>query len=217
MNQMSIKNPTILTIIVSNLLFLIAVFVFKWDSLSVFILYIIETVIIGIMHVFKLFTLTFVNSFTKYQIKQAASLGSLVGSVLFFIFNFGLLVLLQTTLVLKMHNHNVIDYPQIIRGYFQGEFLWFLALITILHLGATIRYIFIDNAYEGKSFEIINKEAYPRVYFQQFLVMIGFILIAYVGLKGIGGLISIIGFIVIKAVFEILAESRDVFKSKKSH
>ena len=89
-----------------------------------------------------------------------------------------------------------------------------LLLITIIHLGATIRYIFIDNSYEGKSFSAINKEANPRIYFQQFLVMAGVVLVSYVGLEGIGSVLAIVVFIVVKTIFEILLAKGKLFKSQ---
>lgn len=217
MNLANIKNSSTLTIIVTNVLFLIAVFIFRWDPLSVFVLYILETVIVGILHIIKLFTLTFINSFTRYKIEEAASFGGLIGTVIFFIIHFGMFVFVQTVLILPSQGHSFIKTFLSLQNYLVGDNLWFLAAIAVINLLAVIRYIFIDNAYEGKAFNDILMEPYPRIFVQQFVVIFGGGFIMALGLGGIGGLIFIVFFILMKTLFELLAASGDMFKSTKQY
>jgi len=215
MNILNIKNPTTLTILVSNLLYLIAVFVFKWDPLSVFVLYILETVIIGILHIFKLSVLTLINSTANNTIEDAPGFKGLLGSIMFFIIHFGLFVFVQTVLILPSENGGFIKTFLSIKNYMVGQNLWFLGLILVINLLAVLRYIFIDNGYEGKKYGSIMMEPYPRIFVQQFVVIFGGGFLMFTGLKGIGGMIFITFFIFVKTFFELVVASGAMFESNE--
>lgn len=214
MNLFNNKSASILTIFASNLLLLIAALVFKWEPLSVFLLYIFETVIIGVLHVLKLVVIIRIHKTTNCKINEAPSTKELLASVLFFIFHFGIFVFVQTALILPNQTNNFFESFYSIKDYLDLENLLFLCLILVINLYSTFRYVFIDNTFKEKTFKEILSEPYPRVFVQQFVVIFGGLVLMFLGLKGIGGLIFIIFFIIMKTFFELLVVFDTKFKIK---
>ncbi|MEZ5024809.1 MAG: DUF6498-containing protein [Chitinophagales bacterium] len=199
MKWISFRNSSVVSILVSNLLLLIATIVFKWDGLGVFILYIIETVIIAIYHVFKLFIIGHLDHTNRIKVEGAPGLVGTIATVLFFMFHFGFFLFIQTMLILPMKSGSFIKTFTSINDYLGGENRWLVIAFFIINFYSLIKYIFIDDAYEGKTFQKIFMEPYPRIFVQQFVVIIGSGILMILG----SSLAFVLFFIFIKTIIEL--------------
>lgn len=199
MEWISFRNSTALSILVSNLLLLIATLYFRWDGLSVFVIYIIETIIIGFYHVCKLFILGYLNHIGRIKIDGAPPFLGTVGTALFFMFHFGFFVFIQTMLILPHESSSFIKTFLSIGNYIGGSNTWIIISFIVINLFALIKYIFIDDAYQGKEFNTILMEPYPRIFIQQFVVIIGGGILMIFG----SSLVFVLFFILVKTLIEL--------------
>lgn len=199
MEWISFRNSTALSILVSNLLLLIATLYFRWDGLSVFVIYIIETIIIGFYHVCKLFILGHLNHIGRIKIDGAPPFLGTVGTALFFMFHFGFFVFIQTMLILPHESSSFIKTFLSIGNYIGGSNTWIIISFIVINLFALIKYIFIDDAYQGKEFNTILMEPYPRIFIQQFVVIIGGGILMIFG----SSLVFVLFFILVKTLIEL--------------
>ncbi len=197
-------NIDVLTIILSNLLPLLGVFFLGWDPFSVFALYIIETIIIGLFHAFKLFYLLQFNEVDKsIDPKQTNQLPPKpVFLVPFFLFHFMFFVFVQTVLVFAGLNtgDGFLSAFGKLYEYTQGEYRWIVGSFTMITLFTFINEVFINKKYREVSYGKVFLEPYPRIFIQQFVVIIGGFITAITR----SGIPLVIIFVVIKIVGEVL-------------
>jgi hypothetical protein len=203
-------NSATISILISNLLLLFIAIFFKWDALSVFVMYIIETIIIGIFHIFKMIGITAINQSGKYKIKDAPGFSGLIFRIVFFTFHFGIFVFVQTTLVLPKDSGHLFLTITTLGNYVSGKEIWFLFFLIGLNLWATIRYLFIDDDFEGKDFAAIFMEPYPRIFVQQFVVILGSFFLVFKG----ASIIFLFIFILTKTFFEWVVTLKMDFKTE---
>jgi hypothetical protein len=130
----------------------------------------------------------------------------------FFTFHFGIFVFVQTTLVLPKDSGHLFLTITTLGNYVSGKEIWFFFLFFLigLNLWATIRYLFIDDDFEGKDFAAIFMEPYPRIFVQQFVVILGSFFLVFKG----ASIIFLFIFILTKTFFEWVVTLKMDFKTE---
>ncbi len=198
-----LRNSTTISVIISNLLLLIAVIYFKWDALTVFALYIIETIIIGVFHVFKMLIVATLDKLSIYKVQNSPRIGGILFLVVFFIFHFGFFVFVQSALILPTGFGGPITTIKALGTYVNQPNFWVIISFIVINAWMLIRYIFIDNEFEGKEYNDMLMEPYPRIFVQQFVVIFGGAILTFAGMKSV----FLIVFILTKTLMELAVAS----------
>jgi hypothetical protein len=200
----------IIPIILGNCIPLIGVFVLGWESISVFGLYILETVIIGIFHAIKMGILSTGNTFQSSIDNPFNTVKSKPGCLIpFFLFHFMFFVFVQTVLVFGFSGNdggNFFYGFSYLIGLFKGETGVALAAFALISLTNLINdLLHSKEIYATKTMEKIMMEPYPRIFVQQFVVIIGGALVMMTGSTKILVLI----FVIVKVLAELVIIYKD--------
>ncbi len=189
---------TLATIIVTNAVPLIGVLTGIWDGIAVIILYLLETIIIGLVHALRLF------AYSKFH-----SIGFVVSLLitLFFTFHYGMFVFVQSVLFFGLAKE---VYPEFTDGFnvihnyglfFQKPYL--IAIYTFF-LGQIIYTIQeVTSKKENQKFSISEYMfiPYTRIFIQQFVVILGaFIMLLFNSVTGV-----VVLLVILKTLVEYLS------------
>jgi Family of unknown function (DUF6498) len=196
--------PDYLLILV-NLIPLYGVWFLGWDAKRMFVVYAMETVIVGIINVLKMMVVTlFVNK--KHLWNTADNRNSMQSGwffIFFFIIHYGFFVFVQTQIFFKVCNFlpngsllfNYGKIPGIL-----GDDGKLVLLIFIIYYTAQSFFTFIGKGdYKNISMGKLMFEPYIRIFSQQLIVILGSMFLAFGGSK-----IFILIFIAVKIFFEII-------------
>lgn len=189
-----------------NALFLIGLLVFqKTDPMTIVIAYFLETVIIGIVHAFKMHSILSNNSSSKES----------YGTIFFFLLHYMFFVAVQLIFVfgfLEMKDSNItsgfnlignISYVMSLKG------MTTVLLSILLYNLADYYFNFIQTkAYKRVKIEDIFFQPYVRIIIQQFAVILGGFFIAFIS----GVLPVAILLILIRTLIELIFISNSDFK-----
>lgn len=201
-------------ILVPNLIPLVGVFYLQWNAYSVFGIYILETVITGVIHAVKMGILGRMNVLkpTNSGNKVETSMGCMIP---FFLFHFMFFVFVQTFLTLGAMN---IRHTQMSAGEFfitlmKGETGAALATFALFAALSAARDIYkAGEKYKSTTASSLMMEPYARIIVQQFVVIFGSFVVM---LSGRTQLLIII-FILTKVAIELLVTVRsDLFAIKE--
>ena len=206
----------ILPIIIANCIPLIGVFFLGWESISVFGIYILETVIIGLFHAIKMWILSASKSFQPSVDNPNNTVKSTPGCLIpFFLFHFMFFIFVQTVLVFGFSSNDngsfFYGFYYLI-GLFKGETGVALAVFSLISLTTLINDLMHSKEnYASKTMEKILMEPYPRIFVQQFVVILG------------GGIMMmtqstktlVIIFVIVKVLAELVITYKDHPKIKE--
>ncbi len=214
-----------LLLIIINLIPLFGVWFLGWDAKRIFVVYAMETVIVGIINVLKM---SFVSLFVKKKDVWENNGGSSMQSgwlfVFFFMVHYGFFVFVQTQIFFKVCNfdgdHSLLfNYGKI--PAILGDDGKLVLLIFILYYTVESLYSFFNTGnYKSISMGRLMFEPYIRIFSQQFIVIIGSIFLTFGA-----GKIFILIFVMVKVFFEIflnynrlldLAERRQKMKAERT-
>lgn len=161
-----------------NAIFLISLLILgKVDSLTIVIAYFLETIIIGIVYAFKMYTIISRNPSSKES----------YGMILFFLFHYMFFVAVQLIFVfgfLEMRDSNItsgfnliknISYVMSLKG------MTIVLLSILLYNLADYYYNFMQpEVYKRVKVENVFLQPYVRIFIQQFAVIIGGFFIIFV-------------------------------------
>ena len=192
-------------LILANLIPLYGVLFEGWDPKQMFLVYCLETIIIGIYNVIKMMMVTLDR---KKDVWEGAG-GSRVMVrgwffILFFIVHYGFFVFVQTGIFAGVTGLST-------KGAF-GPFTFITSIFSYLNIDAkTVLYIFIavyglrmftdfilSGKYHETSLGVLMFQPYVRIFIQQFVVILGSIFLAF----GAGKIFMVI-FVCIKIFAEV--------------
>lgn len=143
-----------------------------WDGFAVIILYMLETIIIGLFHAMRMLL---------YRVTAKDSQGAkgTLAMILFFMFHFNFFIFVQSVLLFGFAGGSVSgiqDGFNIIHNY--SLFLREPYLISIYaFIGSQIVYtgneLFVTHSYENMTIDKYMFLPYTRIFIQQFVVIIG--------------------------------------------
>ena len=191
------------SIIAANLIPLYGVLFLDWEASTMFLVYCLETVIVGIFNVLKMMAVTiFVQR--KADSLAAAKEKTITGwpLIFFFIVHYGLFVFIQTQMFfhagnLINDNSFIVSYSKVIRSLGQDGRLVLWIFVCSYTLQTLYSFAF-SGQYKTISMSRLMFQPYTRIFIQQFVVIVGSMFVTLGG-----GKIFMIIFVAVKIIFEV--------------
>ena len=190
-------------LIAVNIIPLIGVWFYNWDARQVFLVYCMETVIVGIINVIKMAFITlFVRKRDVWENSGAVTMQSGWLFVFFFIFHYGFFVFVQTQLFFAFSG--IIDDGSLLTKYSRvpgllgNDGLLMLLIFIAYYVMQDLIGFWGSGAYNTVSLGRVMFEPYMRIFVQQFVVILGSIFLRFGA-----GKIFILIFIAAKIFFEL--------------
>lgn len=198
-------------LIAANLVPLIGVLFFGWDGKGIIVVYILETIIIGILNALKMLIVYLVNG-TRNEKKGKSEFTqgvSGLGLIPFFLFHYNFFIFVQSVLFFAFSSmwepmgrgpepFNVIAN---FRLYINDDTLLALGSLLIANLSYFADDFLLSGKYKTVSMQSLMMAPYKRIFLQQFLVILGgFIFMLTGGISVVMGL-----FVVLKIIADYLS------------
>lgn len=213
-------------LILVNLVPLYGVWFEGWNATEVFLVYCLETVIIGVINVLKMACVTiFVRPKDVWENGGATSMQSGWLFIFFFIAHYGFFVLVQTQIFFGVSGIGddasfFGKYARVPALLGDNGKLMLLIFITYYTL-QTIFAFFLSGNYKTISIGRLLFEPYMRIFVQQFVVILGSIFLSFGA-----GKVFILIFILVKIFFELfvnfgrflaIAEKKQQLKNEREN
>lgn len=189
---------TLTTLLMANGIPLYGILMAGWDPAAVIVLYIFESIIIGLFHAGRMLVLSH-----KGEPNEKMQMGR-VGMTLFFLFHYNFFIFVQSVLLFSLIEGSVDGIKQgfnLVHNF--GLFLKEPYLISIYafigsQLVYTGREVFVTHPYETMGADRYMFLPYVRIFIQQFVVILGaFVYIMFN---------SVAGIVVLLIIFKTFAE-----------
>lgn len=176
----------------------------EWNARQVFLVYCMETVIVGIINVLKMIFVTlFIKKEDVWENGGSTSMQSGWLFIFFFIFHYGFFVFIQTQIFFAISSTipgssllmKYAQIPQLLGANGLMLLLIFIAYYTMDNLLG----FFNSGTYKTISMGRLMFEPYMRIFVQQVVVIVGGIFLNFGA-----GKIFVVVFIVVKIFFEII-------------
>lgn len=200
-------------LIVVNLIPVWGVWFHGWNAREVFMVYCLETIIIGLYTLLKLA----IAGIARPRDEWSNSGGIKVSQpfwffMLFFTAHFGIFVAVQMSIFLETSGaekalgiSGTWDFITHFNKYLSSNSKWFLLSLVVSYGFLTLKDFVISGAFRSTSLGIIMFEPYGRIFVQQFTVILGSLFI------GMGaGKIFITLFAAIKIFFDVFMNFRGI-------
>ncbi len=196
-------TPSDYFIILANLIPVYGVWFLGWNAAQIFLVFCLETVIIGLFNVIKMGCVTlFVRTKDVWSKNGGITMVGGLFFIIFFIFHYGFFVLVQTQIffgvsgIIKDHTMfgGYGSVPAALGNEGQLLLLIFIAYYT-LH---TLSSFFLSGEYKTISMSKLMYQPYGRIFVQQFVVIVGSMFLS-LGLSKVFILILVI----VKVAFEL--------------
>ena len=189
-------------IIVSNLIPVYGVWFHGWSAVEVFIVYALETIIIGILTLLKLGIVTLYRGKDTWDNEGSSPKVSGLFFMLFFLIHFGLFAAVQTTIFsqaagITPANSGPMHFFFHWYEYINQDIAWMLGGFVLSYLARSFFPFIIKGEYKTISMMQLMFQPYGRVFIQQFTVIVGSMFLNF----GLGK-----GFILVFAMAKILFE-----------
>jgi hypothetical protein len=193
--------------IVMNIIPIYGVLQLGWQAKDIFLVYILESVIVGVFNVFQMWLTTLVKPKDEWSNGGASTLVSGYFFIFFFIIHYGFFVFIQ-----MIFFFGAARYPGLGNGfsapakfllhlptYVQGYTRWLLIGFVISYFFGIIKDYVLSGKFRTQSLGVQMFSPYGRIFVQQFAVIIGsFLLLLDLGT------VFIIVFVIVKIFFGIL-------------
>ena len=190
-------------LILVNLVPLYGVWFEGWDARQVFLVYCLETIIIGVFNVLKMAAVTIlVKPKDEWQNAGNTTMQSGWFFIIFFTLHYGIFVFVQTQIFFAVSG--LVKDNSIFGKYAQiptllgrdGSLLLFIFIAY--YLMQTVYEFFIRGRYKTISMGRLMFEPYGRIIIQQFVVIIGSMFLSFGA-----GKIFILIMVIVKILFEV--------------
>jgi len=211
-------TPSNILPIVLNLVPLFGVWFLGWDAAQIFLVYALETVIIGVVNVLKMATVTiFVKPIDTWENAGSKSMQSGWFFIFFFIIHYGFFVFVQTQIFFGVSG--IIKDGSLFGKYAQvpaalGEDGTFLLISFIVyHLVQAYLGFIRTGEYKRISMGRLMFQPYIRIFVQQFVVILGSMFLSF----GLGKIfiVILVGVTIFFEVFLDLGQMLAVADKKK--
>lgn len=165
-------------LIVANLVPVFGVWFLSWDPVEAFIVYAMETMIVGIMTVGKLLVATMVRGGDEWPANGTVSRQSGFFFIFFFILHFGIFALVQTTIFSQTSGitppgSHTLHFFFKWYTYINEDIAYMLAAFVISYLAKSFIPFILNDVYRTTPFMLIMFQPYGRILIQQFTVILG--------------------------------------------
>lgn len=222
------KN-TLLTALIPNfsnvfiwlnaIIMLFGVFYLGWKPEVVVIAYFLETIIIGVLHVFKMLIVFFYSDQQKFDVPTPSN--TITGFVVipFFIFHYFFFIFVQSVFIFVLLNNLLpksSDAFSVFSNYAyllsQHDILMAFLTLAFTNVAITLKDFILPRKYKKATISKMFSQPYLRIFIQQFVTIIaGFLAIASNGT--VLAAIMIISFRLVTDLFIIAATEDADFKT----
>lgn len=200
MNAAKKTSNTIL--ILANLVPLIGVLFLGWDGKGIIVIYIIETIMIGLINALKMLTVYFING-TKNEPLESSKTQNVTGLALvpFFLFHYNFFIFVQSVLFFAFSSMwepmgkgpEPFDLISQFSLYINQETAWALGSLLFANLTYFVNDFILNDKYKTQTMAGLMFAPYKRIFLQQFLVILGgFIFMLTGGISLVMGLFVIL-------------------------
>ncbi|HYG15785.1 MAG TPA: DUF6498-containing protein [Bacteroidia bacterium] len=172
-------SPSNITLILANLVPLIGVLFLGWDGKGIFVIYILETIIIGVLNVLKMLVVAILNDPRNEPPLSPKDTVKGWGIIPFFIFHYFFFVFVQSVLyfafssIWQDNGPAPIDLPANFGPYITGETRLALISLTIANIMYVIENFILSGEYKQSTLGGLMFQPYKRIFLQQFVVIFG--------------------------------------------
>ena len=191
-------------LIAANIVPIIGAWFFGWDPKQIFMVYALETVIIGIFTLLKMGVVTMVRKTDTWYNQGSSMQKSGIFFMLFFLVHYGMFVAIQTGLFIEVSGISkdfhigffdfFLHWPQ-----YLGKDANYMLTGFFISYGFSMAWNFIRTGqYRKISMTYLMFQPYIRIFIQQFAVILGSMFLAFGA-----GKIFIVVFAAAKTFFEV--------------
>jgi len=191
-------------LIAANLLPVIGVWAWKWDPKEMFLVYCLETIIIGIFNLVKMAIVTLVKKTDNWHTNGKTTRQSGLVFMIFFLVHYGFFVVVQMSIFFEVSGIgkgsgiNALNFfykwPQLLHT----DSLIVLGIFVFCYCYKMIIEFVLSGEYRSTSLMMIMFQPYGRIFIQQFTVIVGSMFLSFGA-----GKIFILVFAAIKIFFEL--------------
>lgn len=190
-------------IILCNLLPVAGVWFMGWSAVEVFIVYALETLIVGILTVLKLLIATMARGGDDWPNKGVTKKVSGLFFIIFFILHFGIFAAVQTSIFagvsgITPRGKDPIHFFFHFWEYINGDIALMLAVFLLAYLLRDLIPFIINREYRTRPMLVLMFMPYGRIVVQQFTVILGSMFLLF-GL----GKVFILVFALVKIIIEV--------------
>lgn len=194
-------------LILVNLVPLWGVWFEGWSAEEMFLVYCLESVVLGLFIIIKLAILGFAGkSYSPPPTKDNSQNFSPWVGIPFFMVHFGIFLFIQLSIFLSISGfgkqigtENPFNFIFHIRRYLSENAQWVLLQFILTYALATTKDFILNGAYKTAPLTKVMFEPYLRIFVQQFTVILGSM---FVGIAG--GKVFMLVFVAIKIFFEFV-------------
>ncbi len=195
-----------LLLILANLIPVFGVWFLGWSPTEAFIVYAMETMIVGILTILKMLIATIVKGKDEWHTNGKTTLQSGFFFILFFIIHFGIFAMVQTTIFsqaaqITPPNSGMMHFFFKWYTYINEDIAWMLGAFVISYFAKSFIPFLLNGDYKTMPIMVIMFQPYGRIFIQQFTVILGSMFLS-LGL----GKIFILVFALAKIAFELLID-----------
>lgn len=177
MFRKKLSGPDIL-LIAANLFPVFGVWFLGWNATEAFIVYAMETMIVGILTILKMLVVTFIKGKDEWYANGRTSRQSGFFFIFFFILHFGLFAAVQTTIFsqtagITPPNSSAMHFFFKWYTYINEDIAYMLSGFIISYLAKNFIPFILKQEYKTTPLMIIMFQPYGRIFVQQFTVILG--------------------------------------------
>ena len=192
-----------LALLLANLLPVFGVWFLGWNPTEAFIVYALETLIVGILTILKMLIVTFTRHSDEWPANGKVTQQSGFFFIFFFIFHFGLFALVQTTIFsqsagITPPGSGMMHFFFNWYTYINEDIAYMLGAFIVGYIVKSFIPFIINGEYKTVPLIVLMFQPYGRIFIQQFTVIIGSMFLT-LGL----GKVFILIFALIKIAFEL--------------
>jgi len=191
-------------LIAANLVPVAGVLIWDWSPKEVFMVYALETVIVGLFTLLKMGIVTAVRKTDTWYNGPSRTQQSGLFFMLFFLVHYGMFVAIQTALFIQVSGIGK-EYHLGFFGFFLhwpqlfGQDAWYMLAGFFISYGFSMYWNFIrTRQYRTISMMVLMFQPYGRIFIQQVTVILGSIFLSFGA-----GKIFILIFAAVKIFFEV--------------
>ncbi len=191
-------------LIAVNLLPVVAVWFCGWDPKMMFLVYVSETLIAGGFTILKMFITTQVKKKDLWQNNGASSYVSGYFFILFFILHYGFFVSIQMFLFFSasgMSDGTFLNSLKILGNVWKEPTLYALLGFILMYGTRVMNEFILTGQYREISLSRLMFSPYMRIFIQQFVVILGSMILSFGG-----GKIFMLVFVLIKTWFDVFLD-----------
>lgn len=205
MFRKKLSGPNIL-LIAANLFPVFGVWFLGWNATEAFIVYAMETLIVGILTVVKLLIATFARGKDNWYANGSSSRQSGLFFIFFFVLHFGIFAAVQTTIFsqsagITPANSGAMHFFFKWYTYINKEIGYMLSAFIVSYIARSFIPFILNGEYKKMPMMVIMFQPYGRIFIQQFTVILGSMFLSL----GIDKAFILI-FALIKTAFELLID-----------